>query len=72
MTRPCECGLVLRPWRLFGFLMEPVDGAPCSNAGSLTQGRRGLPSTDSLAGFAPAGNREIQGRTLDARSNSRR
>jgi hypothetical protein len=56
MTRPCECGLDLRPWRLFGFRLEPVDGAPGSRTGSITQGGHGLPSTDSLAGFKPAGN----------------
>ena len=56
MTRPCECGLVLRPWRLCGFRMEPADGAPSSVVGSCTQGRHGLPSADSLAGSAPAGN----------------
>ena len=47
MTRPCECGLGLRPRRLFGFPMEPVDGAPCFFSGSLTLGGCGLPSTDS-------------------------
>jgi hypothetical protein len=64
MTRPC--GLDLRPWRLLGFPMEPVDGAPGSLAGSFTQGRYGLPSTDSLAGLDPAGNREIQGNERQA------
>ena len=56
MTRPCKCGLALRPWRLCGFLMEPMDGAPSSHTGSLALGTHGLPSTDSLAGFPPAGN----------------
>jgi hypothetical protein len=49
ITRPCECGLDLRPRRLFGFLMEPMDGAPCFCSGSLTLGGCGLPSTDRLA-----------------------
>ena len=48
MTRPCECGLGLRPRRLFGFPLEPVDGAPCFFSGSLTLGGCGLPSTDRL------------------------
>jgi hypothetical protein len=26
VDQPCECGLGLRPRRLFGFLMEPADG----------------------------------------------
>ena len=38
MTRPCECGLALRPKRLFGFRLEPVDGAPCFFTGSITLG----------------------------------
>ena len=61
MTRPCECGLNLRPRRLFGFLMEPMDGAPCFFSGSLTLGVCGLPSTDSLADRFVAGNGKIQG-----------
>ena len=61
MTRPCECGLGLRPRRLFGFLMEPVDGAPCFFSGSLTLGGCGLPSTDRLADCFVAGNGKIQG-----------
>ncbi len=48
MTRPCECGLGLRPRRLFGFAVEPVDGAPCFFSGSTALGGCGLPSTDSL------------------------
>ena len=55
MTRPCECGL-LRPRRLFGFPAEPVGGAPCFFTGSIALGGCGLPSTDSLSGFASAGN----------------
>jgi transposase len=61
MTRPCECGLGLRPRRLFGFSMEPVDGAPCFFSGSLTLGGCGLPSTDRLADCFVAGNGKIQG-----------
>ena len=61
MTRPCECGLGLRPRRLFGFPMEPVDGAPCFFSGSLTLGGCGLPSTDRLADCFVAGNGKIQG-----------
>ena len=61
MTRPCECGLALRPRRLFGLPLEPVDGAPCSFAGSFTRGEYGLPSTNSLTGFVSAGNWKIQG-----------
>jgi hypothetical protein len=56
MTRPCECGLALRPERLFGFLDGTADGAPCSETGSSTPGGRGLPSAVSLAGSAPVGN----------------
>jgi hypothetical protein len=62
ITRPCECGLGLRPRRLFGFLMEPVDGAPCFFSGSLALGRCGLPTTDRLADCFAAGNGKIQGR----------
>jgi hypothetical protein len=36
--------------------VEPMDGAPGSVTGSLTQGTHGLPSIDSLAGFPLAGN----------------
>jgi hypothetical protein len=61
MTRPCECGLATRPRRLFGFLVEPVDGAPCFFTGSIALGGCGLPSTDSLSGFVSAGNNKIQG-----------
>src|ERR1700749_4459279 len=61
MTRPCECGLGLRPRRFFGFSMEPVDGAPCFFSGSLTLGGCGLPSTDRLADCFVAGNGKIQG-----------
>src|SRR5215213_4046264 len=61
MTRPCECGLGLRPWRLFGFLMEPVDRAPCFFSGSLTLGGCGLPCTERLAGCFGTGNGKIQG-----------
>jgi hypothetical protein len=61
MTRPCECGLATRPRRLFGFLVEPVDGAPCFFTGSIALGGCGLPSTDSLSGFVSAGNGKIQG-----------
>ncbi len=61
MTRPCECGLGLRPKRLFGFAEEPMDGAPCFFSGSLTLGGCGLPSTDRLADRFPAGNGKIQG-----------
>ena len=61
MTRPCECGLAMRPWRLFGFRLEPVDGAPCFFTGSLTLGGCGLPSTGKLADRFSVGNGEIQG-----------
>ena len=61
MTRPCECGLDSRPRRLFGFSVEPVDGAPCFFTGSTALGGCGLPSTDSLSGFVSAGNGKIQG-----------
>src|SRR6185503_4687828 len=61
MTRPCECGLAVRPWRLFGFRLEPVDGAPCFSTGSLTLGGCGLPSTERLADCFRAGNGKIQG-----------
>jgi hypothetical protein len=64
MTRPCECGLDSRPRRLFGFPVEPVDGAPCFFTGSIAPGGCGLPSTDSLSGFVSAGNRKIQGDRL--------
>ena len=60
MTRPCEYGLAARPRRLFGFPVEPVDGAPCFFTGSITPGGCGLPSTDSLASFVSAGNGKIQ------------
>jgi hypothetical protein len=61
MTRPCECGLVLRPERLFGFPLEPMDGAPRFFSGSLTLGACGLPSTDRLTDRLVAGNGKIQG-----------
>jgi hypothetical protein len=84
MTRPCECGLALRPplaipagcpcwnlWpasprRLFGFpaalrQAQEVGGAPCFFTGSIALGGCGLPSTDSLSGFASAGKGKIQG-----------
>ena len=61
MTRPCECGLGLRPRRLFGFAVEPVDGAPCFFSGSLTLGGCGLPSTDRLADCFVAGNGKTGG-----------
>src|SRR5215218_6917624 len=61
MTRPCECGLAMRPWRLFGFRLEPVDGAPCFLTGSLTLGRCELPSTERLADCFGIGNGKIQG-----------
>src|ERR1700727_1329536 len=61
ITRPCECGLGLRPRRLFGFPLEPVDGAPCFFTGSIAPRGCGLPSTDSLSGFVSAGNGKIQG-----------
>ena len=48
MTRPCECGLGLRPRRLSRFLMEPVDGAPGFCSGSLTLGAAGSRPTKSL------------------------
>ena len=65
MTRPCECGLALRPRRLFGFPAEPVGGAPCFFTGSIALGGCGLPSTDSLSGFASAGKGKIQGGGFD-------
>src|ERR1700761_3678764 len=68
MTRPCECGLDVRPRRLFGFPLEPVDGAPCFFSGSIAPGGCGLPSTDSLAGFVSAGNGKIQGGSKIRRS----
>src|SRR5215211_779957 len=61
ITRPCECGLAVRPWRLFGFRLEPVDGAPCFSTGSLTLGDCGLPSTERLADGFGTGNGKIQG-----------
>ena len=59
MTRPCECGLGLRPRRLFGFSMEPVSGALLF-LGLTDPGARGLPSTDRLADCFVAGNVKIQ------------
>jgi hypothetical protein len=62
MTRPCESGLAPldpgngRPKRLFGFLNETADGAPCSETGSSAPGGGGLPSAISLSGSAPVGN----------------
>src|SRR4051812_43964867 len=61
MTRPCKCGLGWRPRRLFGFAVEPVDGAPCFFSGLLTLGGCGLPSADKLADCFVAGNGKIQG-----------
>ena len=61
MTRPCKCGLGWRPRRLFGFAVEPVDGAPCFFSGLLTLGGCGLPSTDNVADCFMAGNGKIQG-----------
>ena len=51
----------MRPRRLFGFPLEPVDGAPCFFTGSIAPRGCGLPSTDSLSGFVSAGNGKIQG-----------
>lgn len=70
MTRPCKSGLALRPKRLFGLLLEPTDGAPCSEAGSITQGLYGLPSIGSFSGPEPVGNREIQGLAASANSSA--
>jgi transposase len=53
----------VRPWRLFGFRLEPVDGAPCFLTGSLTLGGCGLPSTERLADCFGIGNGKIQGGT---------
>ena len=59
---PCECGFARRrpvggsapdP---FGFPDGKTDGVSGSEAGSCTPGRRGLPSTATLAGPAPTGN----------------
>ena len=61
MTRPCECGLGLRPRRLFGFPLEPVDGEPRFCSGSITLGGCGLPSIDTLADGFVVGNGKIQG-----------
>ena len=61
MTRPCKCGLGWRPRRLFGFAVEPVDGAPCFFSGLLTLGGCGLPSAGKLADCFVAGNGKIQG-----------
>ena len=70
MTRPCECGLGLRPRRLFGFSMEPMDEAPCFFSGSLTLGGCGLPSTDRLAGggWHPIGTMPTSSRQLKCQS----
>ena len=61
MTRPCKCGLDLRPKRLFGFPLEPMDGAPRFFSGSLALGACGLPSIDTIAGCFASGNGKIQG-----------
>mgnify|MGYP007135464248 CR=1 FL=1 len=66
MTRPCKCGLGLRPRRLFGFAVEPGDGAPCFFSGSLALGGCGLPSADRLADCFVARNGKIQGGSVDA------
>ena len=44
MTRPCECGIDVRPKRPFGFRREPMDDDPRSRAGPITQ--RGDPQGD--------------------------
>ena len=38
-SRPCTCGLAMRPRRLFGMLGW-TDGAPCSRTGSCTPGAK--------------------------------
>src|SRR5258708_6353104 len=61
MSRPCACGLALRPRRLCG-LREAADGAPCSEAGSCTLGGWGLPSATAAPTLPRRGDEsEIQG-----------
>jgi hypothetical protein len=61
MSRPCACGLALRPRRLFG-LREAADGAPCSGTGSCTRGSGGLPSATAAPSLPRRRDeREIQG-----------
>src|SRR5579863_9875289 len=43
LSRPCICGLALRPERLFGF-DGTTDGAPCSVTASMDRDTIGLPS----------------------------
>jgi len=59
MTQPCECGLE-RPRRLFGRSDNRTQAAPRSKTGSMTPEMVGLACVFNLAGFAPAGNSEIQ------------
>jgi len=54
MTRPFECGLVLRPGDCC--IPNVTGGRGTKLRNSFTHGRHGLPSADSLAGFVAAGN----------------
>jgi hypothetical protein len=73
MTRPCECGLGLRPRRLFGFAVEPMGGAPCFFSGSITRGAAGSrPPIASPASRRPATARYKGGRNLTSRQKRRR
>src|ERR1700723_4799422 len=61
ISRPCTCGLAMRPRRLFGMLGW-ADGAPGSGTGFETQGAEGLPSAAATSTLSPCRNdEEIQG-----------
>src|SRR5205823_5495472 len=46
-SRPCACGLAVRPRRPFG-ITNPAEGAPCSGTGSTALGAAGLPSATAI------------------------
>lgn len=46
-SRPCACGLAVRPRRPFG-LIDPAEGAPRSCTGFEAKGRAGLPSATAV------------------------
>ncbi len=54
-ARACEFGLDARPKRLSGLSDKMANGAPHSEAGSITPARPGLPFASSLAARGDAG-----------------
>jgi hypothetical protein len=55
-ARACKFGLAARPLRLSGLSDKMANGAPHSEAGSITPAPTGLPFAASLAARGEAGN----------------